>query len=696
MNAVATRPAPAVALRRGPGLAAGACAGAAVLFCGFVAAVGGADLFAFVRFCAAAWLALWLPGRALARRLAPRGSGLGVLYAVVYGMTLLAAVQCLAVRLHLPWLRWVLAAAGLAAFVYDLARAPGGPGAALRRVRLPAAGAVALWAALWVLFTFCSGALYPHPLAAGAVTPSQDLLWNIGNAEALCRNFPAQDLRFSGVRLSYHYLTDLVWGALASMSGAPMYDVYVFYTGPLFLAAELAAFFALSRVFFPGGAKRGVPRAFVGLVFGFSCLSMWKVFPDGLSRFGNTLLAHLVTNINAQATAVICLAGFVCALCRLGRHRRAGLRTWAGLFVSFGALCVAKGPQAALAVCALWFALVPVLLFGKGRRLQALGTAVALTLLFAAVYRVLYSAGTGSMEFSIFAMRDTLCYRLLAPYTDRLCALLPIPGYVWLVAIGILQAFCMLPFQLWLWLGTLPGEVRRIRRPDPARWFAHGMVGGGFTACLLFSHSSSSQIYFALAGMLFAGLLAAEPFARLLVRPGRRPFACLLGAAGALTTLCLVACYVGAGGARLAATVTGADLYGPSRVSPADEQAMDWLAENTGPDVMFATNRTSGTPEQTDAISNCYSAFSARQAYMEGWTYAMTNMGVDKEVLAYKQWINGMLFDGSTAGAELADLCRQEGIGCLVYAKAWPGAAPAGLTPDYENAEVAVYLIPDA
>ena len=45
--------------------------------------------------------------------------------------------------------------------------------------------------------------------------------------------------------------------------------------------------------------------------------------------------------------------------------------------------------------------------------------------IFAALYRFLYAAGVGSIEFSIFAMQETVVYRLFSPLTDRLCALLP-------------------------------------------------------------------------------------------------------------------------------------------------------------------------------------------------------------------------------------------------------------------------------
>ena len=47
-----------------------------------------------------------------------------------------------------------------------------------------------------------------------------------------------------------------------------------------------------------------------------------------------------------------------------------------------------------------------------------------------------------------------------------------------------------------------------------------------------------------------------------------------------------------------------------------------------------------------------------------------------------------------TDPAQLEQLCNAEGIDLLIWAKNWPGEAPSGLAPAYENNSVAVYLVP--
>ena len=341
------------------------------------------------------------------------------------------------------------------------------------------------------------------------------MLWNVGNAAALSAHFPAEDIRFSGVRLSYHYLTELLAAALGLVSGAQLYDIYVFLAGPLFLAGELAALLALARAYF-GSENARAGRQLILLLFGFSCLSLWKVLPNGLSLFGNTLLQHLVTNINAQATALIFLCAFTVSFIRLSRSRFApDAKELLMLFVSFFLLCVAKGPEAAIVVCAFAVTMGIVLLFQKPHYPTALACLAGMVGIFAVTYFVLFASGSNSMRLTIFAMDSYWVYRVLSPYADWLCAHLPISGYVWLFLIGVANVFLMLPLQFLLWLSDVPGALRRLFRLDAARILANGVVVGGFLGYHLFYHTSSSQVYFALVAMIYMTLLSVEPLQRL-------------------------------------------------------------------------------------------------------------------------------------------------------------------------------------
>ena len=662
-----------------------------------VALLGGRSLspITVIVFGLCCMMYLILPGWALADWLAPRQKGLTGLFAAVYGCALLAGLHCISVRLGAVWLLRTVPPLLAAVWLYGKHRSGtlDVSAAAKGALRTLDSNTGLFWALLCLLYAMRFGAVNPYPANAGAVHLDPDMLWNVGNAAALSSHFPAEDIRFSGVLLSYHYLTELLAAALGLVSGVQLYDIYVFLAGPLFLAGELVALKALARAYF-GKDNPRAGRLMILLLFGFSCLSMWKVIPNGLSLFGNTLLQHLVTNINAQATALVFLCAFTVSFIRLSRSRFApNGKELLMLFVSFFLLCVAKGPEAAIVVCAFGVTMLLVLVFQKPHYLTAFACLAGIVAVFAVTYFVLFASGSGSVQFTIYAMRNYWAYRVLSPYTEWLCAHLPISGYVWLFLIGVADVFLMLPLQFLLWLSDVPHALRRLFRLDPARIMANGVVVGGFLGYHLFYHSSSSQVYFALVAMIYMTLLAVEPLQRLLQSKHKilRLGVCFVGAAALCTTLFMVGCYTVKGARCLAATAGLCEGNATQDYWTAgDAEAMEWLQAHSDKEQLFATNRTSHTPDSVDAISNGYSAMSGCPAYLEGWTYAMTNMGVELETIYAKMDVNAELFSGCSE-ERAAELAAQNGIRWLVLAKRWQGEGPQDMPAVFENADVAIY-----
>lgn len=666
--------------------------------CALVYALCGADLWAGARAYLCLVVYLLLPGWLLARSLVPDEPGLRPLCALLCGCTLLLGCYLGAMVLHQPLVLRLGPPAVLSALLWARGGVPlSAPdvGEQLRTLSLHRRAPLYLWAGLCLFSALSFSAVNPHPAAAGAVALDRDLLWNVGNAEAFCKAFPAQDIRFAGVRFSYHYLTELLTAALSLVSGCSCYDLLAFFLPPVWLAGAIVALYWLGLSIYKEKTK-AISIPFV--LFCFQCGSVWKVFRTGDSIFGNTMLRHMTSNINAQASATVFFCIFLALFARLARARfGGGVRLWGLCLLAFAFFAVAKGPEAALALCACGAAMVLVLLFQKPRYPAAVLFFLLLAGLFALVYRTLYAAGANtSMQFSLFAMRDTLTYARLEPLADWLCVHLPLSGYVWLGAIGVVNTFLFCPFQFCLWARSLPGALRHLPRLDAARLLLHAGAAGGFLAYHLFRHESSSQVYFALFALLCMSILAAEPLTALRRAKWPSLFTLGAGAVGLVTTLCMVLALSGKGIATLARIPEGG-LYTPSSVTAGDEEAGLWLRDHAPAGTVFLTNRTSGLPDPDpagqDGISNVYTAFSGVQCYMEGWTYAVSNMGVPPEEVAHRRAVIDAVFDPATPADVREALCQKEGMSCLVWVKRWPGSLPPDKHPVFENTDVAVYWV---
>ena len=671
-------------LRDGLGRTKAAICGLGLLGYAFLVKASGGSLWELLLFllCAAAYL--YLPGRFFAKVSGLEARFSPHLLAILYGTGFFAALICFCVRLHCLWLARVLPSVlGGLWFLSAQRERPRKPdGAALCRL--------ALYGGLVFLFGMMVTVKNARPAAVGAIVPSQDVLWNIGNAASFSLGFPPQDIRFSGVRLAYHYLTELVAGGLSLVSGISCWNILTMYAGPLFLAALLCAVFALGRSFYEGDQNKAL--LFTGSLFAFNCASLWTALLNGTGSFGNTNLLHLITNVNAQSTALIFISIFAVLFFDLARRRfDAGaveILTFLGatVLVSF-----AKGPAAAIVLCS--FAITMLFCLARrpkwGRALLCMAGALGL---FAAVYFGVFAAGANnSVHLGYKTIEATKAYALFAPVRGYN----QITWWVCVVLACVLHVFLMQPFQFPLYCKGLWGDVRRLWRLDPARLFANGVVAGGFLAFFLFWHPSYSQLYFALIAIFFLNLLAVDQVGRLKTRAGKWLVrAC--GAVALATTLVLVVNFTGSGARQLGRNLDVIEKYPyVSTATAQDEAAMQWLRANTPPDAVFATNRIHSMANAADGISSLYTALSGRQAYMEGYTYAITNMGVSEDVVAAKQAVNAALFHAATPPEEVARLCRENGIGYLVYSAQYPGNTEqlSALELAFGNEQVQIYTL---
>ncbi|MCI6640800.1 MAG: hypothetical protein MSH10_08515 [Pygmaiobacter massiliensis] len=656
----------------------------------------GGSLWQGIAFWALAAVCLYLPGKPAARLFGLEGFG-GALITLLFGCGSFAAITCVAARFGAGWLLWLSPAAGVGYALWQAKRSKktGEILVAQAKNRVSALCAdgyfctlAALWGILCVVWALAICVPNGFPSALGhATAPSQDLLWNVGNAKSFALGFPPQDLRFSQVRFSYHYLTELIFGGLCLMSGLDAYQLIAFFAGPLVLAALLSALWCLGQFFYRGSKNRSL--AFILLLFGCGCASglfAFKTGPQGL--FGNSNFYHLTTNINAQASIIIFLCGFLVLFGQLARDKfRAGPRKFAALFCSFLLCCFAKGPAAAIVLCSALITIAIVLVFQKPCRVRAAFAGAGLLVVFLACWSFLFSAGANSsMTFGVKTVQDLLIFPYLASISDRFHL-----SYFGMALICLIQWFLMQPVQFLLVARGIFRDVRSLVALPAERLVANGAMAGGMLAYFLFWHPSYSQVYFALLAFFFSSLLAAGNLALPAFGWAKKLLAVL--AAWALLTNCAIAAGLAANAIDL---LQAQQISSPAAcVTLQDEKAMAWLKENTSQDAVFATNRIDTYPGAGNGISNIYTAWSGRQAYLEGYTYALTNMGVSQPVLEEKLSVNGALFSDQTPPEQMRQLCEENGIDYLVFCERFAGSKESlcAFACVYEQGDVSIWKV---
>lgn len=674
-------------------------------------ALSGGQLWQWALFCLAVGVYLYLPGVFLTRL-----SGAGKSFplfripcSILCGAGFLAVLYCICMRLGLLWLLWalppVLAAGGVLLWLQDKKNAAGKIAAipkkpsGLSRITPNGWLLALLYCSLVLLYTFTSVVKNAHPLAVGDILLNHDFLWNVGNANAFQIAFPPQDIRFYDVRLSYHYLSEMLAGIFSLLTGIPAYDVIGFYLQPLVLLALVSSLYLFARFFY---RDKPLPvMLFTFSMFLFSCASLWKILPNGWSVFNNSNIQHLITNINAQATAIVLLCGYAGLFLNAARqHFKVSWRYLALTLCAFILLSVGKGPVAAIVAIASILTVL-FLLFEKKAGFKGALLAAGLAVSFSVIYLVLFSSGANnSMTFSFTATLEQGYFKniLQALYkTDAAKYWLLVP------VLYVVQTALTIPAQCLLYIRSIGHDLKRLFHVEAGQLFCHACAAGGLLAYYLFSHPHMSQIYFLFLAIFCINLLACGQLDTLrwpAAAQNKKKFKpalkkvwlssmAVLCAVGVVTSGFLYINFFGSGGRQLCRNLGIIEKYDyapyTSVMTPDDEGAMLWLRAHTGKDDMFATNRIH-TGARREGISNLYSALSGRQAFMEGFQYAVTNMGVSAPVVNGRIAENTLLFTQGVSKEALLSVCQKHGITYLVFS-VQQSAATEALRAYYDSSD---------
>lgn len=524
---------------------------------------------------------------------------------------------------------------------------------------------------------------YAHPIKVGQITPSQDFFWNLGNVQSIINGVPVADLRVSGVTLSYHFLTELICAGLSMLSGIAPYDIVAFYGFVPIAIALTGCLYELGMYLSNQKKIYGILTSSLPLWLG--CASLHKILENGMSRFGNNITIHTISNINGQATAFFCLSAFLLLFktffCDEKNINRFGLCI---TVMSFYLLTFSKSPQAAIIAIAFTLSvsvyfIISLIKFKKINISKVIFFAV-ITFGFLIVYILYFSSGANSSM--SFSLTGTLKSYYFSNILNLLTIKLPSLWQFTLPFLYIIQSFFMAPaiFIMWIICGIY--DLINIKNISLFNLLLHATICGGFTAFYIFEHYSSSQIYFANIALFCMGILFIESIFKLFnnklnCKNVFYTFVKFLKIA--IPSLCSIGVITSILFCLYLIKSAPNYIYGTSvdqyhiPLNSYEEQACQWLSDNMSDNMLFATNRMH-TGNSLEGLSNVYTGLSGKQAYCESFKYAVSNMGDQGGEVYNKYYKMCDLFDQTKSPSDIEKICNECNISYIIFNSLSPGS----------------------
>ncbi|MBR5873955.1 MAG: hypothetical protein IKY90_04370 [Oscillospiraceae bacterium] len=529
-----------------------------------------------------------------------------------------------------------------------------------------------LFSFVMFIYTFLAVAKHTHPTRAGQLLISQDFMWTVGNAESIKNSLPPTDIRFDGVVLKYHYLTEFVAAAISSFTGISCYDIMGFYMQGLMLVFFLTAMYDFGNVYY--NCNEGKTNLFTLSFFALSCLSLWKVLPNGASIFTYSLLEVVISNVNSQCTSLAFLGVFCGMIVNFTRGNTKGsISYFVTVLLCFAGLIFSKSPIAAIVAIAMVCAALVNLLTNNEKKAITVISFVIMAV-FAVVYFGYLSSGTGKS--TVFSLTKTLELGYFKNYLNLFMNTNPTLYKLAIPAFMLIQFVCMAPFQTFTVVPKMLLDVFRMFKLSFEKLWFYAAIAGGTLAFFITYHEAFSQVYFIYVAIFFLNLLAVEyvDFTQ---------FRCkylihyLLIVLSCTTTLFFYTNFGGGGIRQFLFHYDKLEKYPYTWcIKAEDELAGGYLRENMADGELFITNRThTGVGE---GLSNVYTCFSGKQSYMEGFKYTVSNMGVDWDTVVKPRVdlvgkVFGIYDQQAAESEEIISLCKDKKIRYAVFSSQFEG-----------------------
>ena len=489
------------------------------------------------------------------------------------------------------------------------------------------------------------------PSAVGGAVYNQDALWSVGSAASPWYGFPVLDLRTAGGIFHYHYFSDVVAGLVAIFSGQHTWNVNFFYLRPLWVVLIAMGSFEVARNLGAKGWQAFIPP--VGI-----CLGMFRNYGAILYTFNNP------NNVNQS---YVFMLGAILAFQQAEKENFDTAKQIPALLLTLTAALWSKGSVGLLFLIALFAAWVVYAILQKYVCPNAVVSLVLGGIVAFLLMKLLFSGANINLYTDISVPR--LKEVLLGAFKENTPLLI-------LYAISLI--YSLKNFKTLSFMGLALNAV----------------AFGGIMANCIFNHYGGADTYFTLVSLFAMWLSIAEVLPKMFEKKAIKNTVlalCMVGIAGnALTAMPIFR-----HGVQVALRCAGVrppfeQVY--ETLNADDEAAALWLRENMTSDDVFATNRNERSLENRDGVFLGYTALSGRQAYVEGWFYAMEYSMDYYELRHNLEEVSDKIFACETFEEAVA-IAKENGITYLLLHLPSGGAPFEGGTPAFSSGTVLVYRV---
>ena len=529
----------------------------------------------------------------------------------------------------------------------------------------------------------------PQPELLNNATYFKDVIWMIGNAQALLKGILPYDIRLSGVIFKYHFFGAVYWATINYVTHIDLFTiVYKLYSiGNLFLVT--GAVFVLGKTVLKETRKA---LFFTWVYFFTNCASITFAARNGYGLFLNVNFVHLTTDPFGfelalpfyLLTAVLCIEqlrykinfGYLAATVML-------------LFICTGA----KGPSGFMIFGSLLVVISAALILRKATLSMALLTTCAIATSLGVYYFFISSPGSSNGLFFRpgFTVENTRIGVWLSKvinnegitlFLDRIL----IPFHFW----------CFLPFASVPFVYWCIAKIKRLNNCSLIEVFVGTLAFSGIILSYTLGQYGQSQIYFIMFSIPFIDLIAvvwlSEHYDNGISYKFKR-FIRNMFILTTITMLSIVYFNVSAGLKGVGQVLGNKPSYptvSADSISRQEYQAMVWLRDNTDPASLVAGDKLYIDSENRDSRHFYYSAFSGRQFFLEGWSYS--NATAKETLVPWKLNIINGLYSSSSVNKK--EIMRQNNIDYLVLSRViHPDSSifDSQLRRVFENQDVKIY-----